>query len=98
MPNEHRPRYRVQKYVIAIHSLIGVNLFRKCVEGRRVLKALEWSRGRHRREWCLGRVYTLSSGVGSGPPEKFLDFVLILSFKMLNFYVFWTPEQGDSTA
>jgi len=33
MPNEHRPRYRVQKYVIAIHSLIGVNLFRKLCGG-----------------------------------------------------------------
>ena len=32
--------------------------------------------------------------VGSGAHKKFS----ILSFEMLNFYVFRTPEQGDSTA
>jgi len=33
-------------------------------------------------------------GVGSGATEIFF----ILSFEMLNFYVFLTLEQGDSTA
>jgi len=33
-------------------------------------------------------------GVRSGASEK---NVSILSFEMLNFYAFWTLEQGDST-
>ena len=32
-------------------------------------------------------------GVGLGPQKIFL-----MSFEMLNFYAFWTLEQGDSTA
>ena len=60
--NEHRPRYRVQKYVTAIHR-------------RKVVKNCA-------RVWGLG-------------PQKNFS---MMSFEMLNFYAFWTLEQGDSTA
>jgi len=82
------PRYRVQKYVTAIHRR---KLVKNCGEPSGVL---EWRR--RRRVRCGIEGYPLSGGGGIWGPENFFDSVL--SLEMLNIYAFWTLEQGDNTA
>ena len=58
--------------------------------GRKMsVEALEWKRPKGADGSGLWR------GVGGLEPHKNFS---ILSFEMLNFYAFWTMEQGHSTA
>ena len=59
--NEHRPRYRVQKYVTAIHR-------------RKLVKDL--GGGRSSSEAPTGVGSPLTGGVRCGTPVKFFDFIL----------------------
>ena len=84
---------RAKKYRNTSQLFIGVNLLK--IVGGRVPKALEWKRRRRRQEWGVWRGYPpFLLAWGLGPRKQFS----ILSFEMLNFYAFWTLEQGDSTA
>jgi len=79
MPNEHRPRYKVQKYTIAIHSLIGVNLFRKLCGGSSSAEGtgMEPPKACTDENGVWGGCIPSPVGVGSGPPEKFQNVELL---------------------
>ena len=85
--NEHRPRYRVQKYVTAIHR-------RKLVKNWGVECRRYSNGGAFDGSSIPGGVSPSPVRVGSGAPENFFDFVL----RNVELYAFWTLEQGDSTA